>query len=387
MIDPLAWIDVDAAAWSARGLSRVLRAHRDVLPGHFERGGKWLVNFGSNDYLGLAADPRVIEAARQAAERFGWGAGGSPLVAGWTEAHEELTAALARFAHNEAALLFPTGYAANLGAISALVGRGDAVYADRLSHACLIDGARLSGATLRVFPHNDAPALAAILDRDRNRFRRALVVTEGVFSMDGDLAPLTELADVADQFGAMLLVDEAHGTGVFGPDGRGAASACGVADRVHVHVGTLSKALGSCGGFVTGSSRLVDWLLNHARTQIFSTALPAAAAAAATRALAISQEEPWRRDRVHALSSRLRAALRAAGFDVGKSAGPIVPWILGAPESALAVAERLALCRLFVPAIRPPTVPAGTSRLRISLNAAHTDDDLDALISALHSAD
>lgn len=383
MTDPLAWIDDESAAWSAQGLSRALIPNGRVMPGQVERKGRWFANFGSNDYLGLAADPRVIEAARLATERFGWGAGSSPLVAGWTEAHEALVEALTRFEQCEAALLFPTGFAANLGAVSALSGKGNAVYLDRLAHACLIDGARLSGATLRVFPHNNAGRLAETLDRDRGRFRRSLIVTEGVFSMDGDLAPLNELTVLSEHFGAMLLVDEAHGTGVFGADGRGASSACGVADRVHVRVGTLSKALGSIGGFVVGSRRLIDWLVNHARTQIFSTSLPAAAAAAATRALAIVQEQPWRRGRVHELSNRLRGSLRAAGFDVGASAGPIVPVILGAPDRALALAAKLAQARLFVPAIRPPTVPPGTSRLRISVSAAHTDDDLDALIAAL----
>jgi 8-amino-7-oxononanoate synthase len=297
-----------------------------------------------------------------------------------------LTEAIAAFEQTEAALLFPTGFAANLGTVAALVGQGDAVYCDRLNHACLIDGARLSGARLRVYPHNDAEALASTLERDRGRFRRSLVATDGVFSMDGDLAPLAELVEVSERFGAMLLVDEAHGTGVFGPDGRGAASACGVAERVPVRVGTLSKALGSVGGFVAGSRRLIDRLLNHARTQIYSTSLPPAAAAAARAALALAADEPWRRDRVHGLAARLRLALTDAGFDVGPSAGPIVPVLLGEPERALALSARLREAGFFVPAIRPPTVPAGTARLRISLTAAHTDGDLDALIDALGSA-
>jgi len=386
MTDPFAWIDDEAAEWAARGLARRLSPHDEVRPGRFQQDGRWLLNFGSNDYLGLAADPRPAEQARLAAERYGWGAGASPLVSGWTRAHEELTEALAAFERTEAALLFPTGFAANLGTVAALVGQGDAVYCDRLNHACLIDGARLSGARLRVYPHNDAEALASTLERDRGRFRRSLVATDGVFSMDGDLAPLAELVEVSERFGAMLLVDEAHGTGVFGPDGRGAASACGVAERVPVRVGTLSKALGSVGGFVAGSRRLIDRLLNHARTQIYSTSLPPAAAAAARAALALAADEPWRRDRVHGLAARLRLALTDAGFDVGPSAGPIVPVLLGEPERALALSARLREAGFFVPAIRPPTVPAGTARLRISLTAAHTDGDLDALIDALGSS-
>jgi 8-amino-7-oxononanoate synthase len=300
-------------------------------------------------------------------------------------AHQALAEALADFEQVEAVALFPTGFAANLGTIAALVGPGDAVYLDRLDHACLIDGARLSGARLRVYPHNDVARLGAILERDRagGRFRRALIATDGVFSMDGDLAPLADLVDLAERFGAMLLVDEAHGTGVFGPDGRGAASACGVAERVHIRVGTLSKALGSLGGFVAGSRRLIDWLTNHARTLIYSTALPPAAAAAAREALAIARAEPWRRERVVRRGRALAAALAEAGLAVGPSAGSIVPLLLGTPERAVALAGQLRQHGLFVPAIRPPTVPAGTSRLRISLSAAHTDSDLAALVAAL----
>ncbi len=381
--DPLAWIAAEADDWSSRGLTRRLVPHRVTAPGRLVQAGQTLINFGSNDYLGLAADPRVVAAARGAAEAFGWGARASPLVTGWTEAHDELAEALARFERAEAVVLFPTGYAANLGTIAALVGKDDAIYSDRLNHACLIDGARLSRATVRIYPHSDAGELEAILTRDRGRFRRGLIVTDGVFGMDGDLAPLAVLADLADRFGLALLVDEAHGTGVFGPDGRGAGSECGVADRVHVRVGTLSKALGSVGGFVAGSRMLIDWLINHARPLIYSTATPAAAASAAREALGIAQAEPWRREKVRALGSRLRLDLTAAGYEVGPSMGPIVPVIVGEPDRALLLAQALRERGLLVPAIRPPTVPEGTARLRISLSAAHTEDDVAALIRAM----
>ncbi len=381
--DPLSWLDDEALARSTRGLTRRLVPHGAGGPGRIEIDGRSLINFGSNDYLGLAVDPRLARAAPYVAKAHGWGAGSSPLLAGWSDAHQGLAEALAAFEQTEAALLFPSGFAANLGTIAALTGPGDAVYVDRLDHACLIDGARLSGARLRVFPHNDAPRLAALLARDRGRFRRSLIATEGIFSMDGDMAPLADLVTLAEEFGAMLLVDEAHATGLFGPDGRGAAAACGVADRIPVRVGTLSKALGSMGGFVAGSKRLIDHLVNQARPLIFSTALPAVAVVAAQMALEISQLEPWRRERVFALADRLRAALGDAGIDVIPSVGPIVPVLLGEAERAVQVSERLRDRGLYVPAIRPPTVPEGTARLRISLTASHSEADVDALIATL----
>lgn len=378
MSDPLDWIDQETTAWAARGLMRTLR-----IAGTPKAAGGDPSNFGSNDYLGLAANPRVVDAAEKAAHEYGWGAGASALVTGWRQPHQELAQALAAFEHAEAVALFPTGFAANLGTIAALVAPGDAVYVDRLVHACVIDGVRLSGAKLRVYPHNDVARLEEIMRRDRGRFRRSLIATEGVFSMDGDSAPLAQLADLAERFSAMLLVDEAHGTGVLGPDGRGAAAEAGVADRVHIRIGTLSKAFGSIGGFVAGSQKLIDWLINHARTLIYSTAIPPAAAAAARCALEISRAEPWRRDRVCELGDRVCAGLRCSGFPVPESRAPIVPVLIGDPERTVALADRLRVRGMFVPAIRPPTVPAGTSRLRISLSAAHTDDQVEQLVKAL----
>jgi 8-amino-7-oxononanoate synthase len=377
MDDPLAWIDSESAAWEERGLKRSLRP--------IDRRGR-LVNFASNDYLGLASDPRVVAAAHEAATRNGWGAAASPLVTGWTEEHEALTAEIAEFEQTEAALLFPTGYAANVGTIAALIGKPDVVYSDRLNHACLIDGARLSGATIRVYPHADVRALDALLTADAGRFRRGLIVTDGVFSMDGDLAPLDSLADLSARFGAMLLVDEAHGTGVFGPDGRGAASELGVADRVGIKVGTLSKALGSQGGFVAGSRRLIDWLTNHARPLIFSTAFPPATAAAAREALRLNGAEPWRRERARAIGGRLRAGLIEAGYQVAPSTGPIVPVLIGDPGAAIQLSKHLEQHGFLVPAIRPPTVPEGTSRLRVTVSAAHRDEEVERLIQTFREA-
>ena len=386
MSDPLAWIDSEAAQRVRLDLWRRLATLGPATPGQIECEGRTVVNFASNDYLGLASDPRVIAAAREAAERFGWGAGASPLVSGWRQPHQDLADALAAFEQTEAALLFPTGFAAGLGTIVALVGPGDAIYCDKLDHACLIDGARLSGAKLRVYPHADAGRLDAILARDAGRFRRRLIATESVFSMDGTLAPLAHLVEIAERYDAILLVDEAHGTGIFGPDGRGVAAAEGVSDRVHVKLGTLSKALGSIGGFVAGSRRLIEHLVNHARTAIFSTALPPAAAAAALQALAILRAEPWRRERALMLGDRLRRDLSETGWRVLASVGPIVPIVMADSERAVSLSRALRERGFLVPAIRPPTVPHGTARLRVSLSAVHADCALDGLVQSLDEA-
>lgn len=385
MSDPLGWIDDEAAAWASRGLERALRTtgSRADAERAAEQAEPALVNFASNDYLGLASDPRVVAAGVRAAEQYGWGAGASALVSGWRVPHQELAQALASFEGTEAVLVFPTGYAANMGTLAALVGRGDAVYSDRLNHACLIDGARLSRAQVRIFAHNDVAALESLLAADRGRFRRRLIATEGVFGMDGELAPLAELVDLAERHEAMLLVDEAHATGVYGPEGRGACEACGVLDRVPIRIGTLSKALGSQGGFVAGSKRLIDWLVNHARPLIYSTALPPAVAAAAHEAVRIVQRETERRAQLWRLAGRLHESLDRHGLALGPMPSPIVPVLAGQPQRALAWAEHLRGLGFWVPAIRPPSVPEGTSRLRISLSTAHREEQVDALAAAI----
>ncbi len=372
MSDPLAWIDDEAAERARLGLTRSVRAHDAAL-----------IDFSSNDYLGLASDPRVIAAATRAAERFGFGSGASPLVSGWKTPHQELSEGLADFENVEAIGLFPSGFAANLGTIAALAGKGDAVYLDRLNHASLIDGAKLSGASIRVYSHGDADRLERILARDRGRFRRPIVATDGVFSMDGDLAPLARIADLCESFDAILIVDEAHGTGVFGPEGRGACAHFGVVNRVHVRVGTLSKALGSLGGFVAGSRRIVDHLINHSRSMIYSTALPPACAAAAMEALRISRSEPWWRESAHAMAARLRVGLAESGWTISPSTGPIVPVFVGDPARAMALGEHLRERGFLVGAIRPPTVREGSSRLRISVSAARTGDEVWDLLRAI----
>ncbi len=381
----LSWIESELGELARQGLrrSRVVRDGGQLPIVTLD--GRELVSFGSNDYLGLAADPRLAAAASEASAREGWGSGASPLICGYSRAHQALERRLAEFEGTEAALLFSSGFAANVGAISALAGPGDLVLADRKNHASLLDGCRLSRADVRVFPHGDCRELRRLLDRPA-RHRRRLIATDGLFSMDGDLAPLAELADLAARYGAMLLVDEAHATGVFGPGGRGVAEHLGLEGRVDVRVGTLSKALGSVGGFVAGSRSLIEWLVNRARPYVFSTAPPPAVAAAARAAIDIVEREPERRAGLIARAAALRDALAARGLVVGPSQSQIIPIVVGQPEAALEIAARLRERGCFVPAIRPPTVPEGESCLRISLTAAHTPEMIEGLLAALEGA-
>ena len=374
-----AWLADELHDWAAQGLLRRCRSVRPMADGWCEVDGRRVLNFASNDYLNLAGDPRVVAAAAEALSAAGVGARASPLVCGRTTWHEQLEQRLADFEGQPAALLFPTGMAANVGTVAALAGPGDVVFCDRLNHASLVDGSQLSGARLRVYQHRDL----AVLERELGKAadaRRRWIVTDGVFSMDGDLAPLPDLCDLADRFEAALIVDEAHGTGVFGARGRGAAECLDVEQRITVRVGTLSKAIGTLGGFVAGSQDLIDYLWNHARTQIYSTALPPSICAAAVAAIDIITSEPWRRERLFAASALFRDQLRAAGVEfLSDSVGPIVPITLTDPEAAIRASDQLEQLGFLVGAIRPPTVPRGTSRLRIVVTTAHTDDDLQRL--------
>lgn len=345
--------------------------------------GRKLRNFAGNDYLNLSHDPRVIEAACVVAKEAGTGSAASALVCGRTPWHAALETQLAQFKGEEAAILFPTGYAANLGTLAALAGAEDLVLCDRLNHASLVDGCRLSGAKFRVFRHDDLPGLEAQLHKAA-RFRRRLIVTDSVFSMDGDVAPLSELCALAERFDALLIVDEAHATGLFGDLGRGIAEAQGVAGRVSVSIGTLSKALGGLGGFVAGPTDLIDFLRNHARTQMFSTALPPAQCAAASAALRIIQAEPQLRQVLLKGAAGFAQTLRDAGLNMGgQPAGPIIPVLLNDPAKALAVARELESVGFLVAAIRPPTVPQGTSRLRITLTTATAGEPSQVLADQL----
>jgi 8-amino-7-oxononanoate synthase len=379
----LPWLNLALEELQAEGL---LRRRRVVVPcgdGWCEVDGRRVRNFASNDYLNLAHDPRVVAAARQALDECGAGSGASALVTGRTVWHERLERALAEFEGQDAAILFATGYAANAGTIAALVEKGDAVFCDRFNHASLIDGCRLSGASLRVYRHDDLDGLARALARSADA-RRKLIVTDAVFSMDGDLAPLPPLCDLAERFGAAVLVDEAHATGVLGEHGRGLCELQGVEGRVAVRVGTLSKALGSLGGFVAGPQPLIDWLWNAARPQIFSTALPPACCAAACAAIDVLRNEPLRRAALQAKSLALVEGLRASGVEAPAGvAGPIVPVILRDPGRAVAVAAALESRGYLVGAIRPPTVPRGGARLRITVSVAHSDEDVAGLAAAV----
>jgi 8-amino-7-oxononanoate synthase len=351
--------------------------------------GRALLNFCSNDYLGLAADPRLVEALRRGAERWGVGAGASHLVCGHTAAHHALEEALARFTGRPRALLFASGYAANMGTIGALLGPGDRVLEDRLNHASLLDGGWLSRAGFAWYRHADAADLATKLDAGGagRRTGTTLVATDGTFSMDGDLAPLADLVATTRAHGAWLMVDEAHGLGVHGRGGRGLVDPqrFTTAD-VPVLVGTLGKAFGTAGAFVAGEEDLVELLVQRARHYIYTTALPAAVAEATLASLAIVEAEEWRRERLRELVARFRAGAAGLGLALPESTTPIQPVIVGTPARALALSAALEAAGLLVTAIRPPTVPAGTARLRVTFTANHGPADVDRLLEALGAA-
>ncbi|HTN52914.1 MAG TPA: 8-amino-7-oxononanoate synthase [Anaeromyxobacter sp.] len=377
----LDWVPAELDALSARGLRRSLEPLGSAQGPVVEVEGRTLVNLCSNDYLGLAGDPRLRRAAALAAEREGAGSGAARLVAGDLPVHRALERALAAWKGTEAALLFNSGYHANAGVPPALVGRDDAVFSDVLNHASIVDGCLLSRAELQRYAHGDAGELEALLAR--SKARRKLVITDAIFSMDGDAAPLRDLADACDRHGAMLYVDEAHSAGVLGPTGAGLAEAEGLSGRVDVHMGTLGKALGAFGAYVAGTRPLVDLLVSRARTFVFTTALPPAACGAALAALEIVRAEPERRARLLALVARMKAGLSRLGFDVARVVSPIFPVVLGTEARALAAAKALRERGFFVRAIRPPTVPRGTSRLRVALSAGHQEGQVDTFLGAL----
>lgn len=395
MSQPAAWIEArrspkaDAPGWSgwpeqamarreAAGLLRVLSplAVQDAL--HVTRAGRALTLFSTNDYLGLSSHPEVREAAAHAARDFGMGPRGSALVCGYTDAHAALEEALAGLKGCEAAVLTPTGYAANMAALGALAGPGVAFFSDALNHACIIDGlrlARLSGAAVHVYPHGDMAALAAQMAS--SDAPRKVIVSDAIFSMDGDGADLSAMVQLKRQHNALIMLDEAHGTLVYGPGGEGWAARCGWASEVDLHVGTLSKAFGAQGGFIACSAAWRAAIINLGRPQIYSTALPAPVVAAAHAALRVATRD-------QSLQTMLRAHQSALSARLDRPiAGPIIPVILGSEQRALEASRALAAAGLHVTAIRPPTVPAGTARLRVTLSAAHSTAEIEQLAEAL----
>jgi 8-amino-7-oxononanoate synthase len=365
-----------------QGLYRSRRIHEGPQAPVMTIDGRPVLSFCSNDYLGLANHPEVVRAFQSAANEYGVGAGAAHLVNGHSRVHHELEDALAEFTGREGALLFSTGYMANLGVASALLGRGDAVLEDRLNHASLIDAGLLSGARLQRYIHADVSSLESKLGIDTDR--ECLVMTDGVFSMDGDIAPLPELAAVASKHEAWFMVDDAHGIGVLGERGRGSLEHFGLSRaEVPILMGTLGKALGTAGAFVAGSEDLVEYLIQSARTYIYTTAMPAAVAAATLASLRLVDSEGWRREKLQTLITRFRTGVEQLGLELMPSSTPIQPLVVGDAGQAVAMSEALLKRDILVTAIRPPTVPQGTARLRFTFSAEHTEEQVDQLLDGL----
>ena len=381
LLDRLA---VQTAERESAQLLRRLRTIEHADGPWLETGGRRLLSFCSNDYLGLAQHPQLIAAFKRVADDEGVGSTSAHLICGHRAEHAMLEEALAAWTGRERALLFSTGYMANLGVLQALLTRGDLCVQDKLNHACLLDGAQLSGAELKRYPHADVAAAARQLAARGEA--GALLATDGVFSMDGDIAPLRELAALCRREHATLMVDDAHGLGVLGDDGAGSVRAAGLSQRdVPVLMATLGKALGCAGAFVAGPAALIDGLTQFARPYIYTTAMPPALAAAAFTAVQLAQAESWRREKLNALISRFRTGAAQLGLTLSSSSSAIQPLVLGDAQTALNAAQALEQRGLLVTAIRPPTVPAGSARLRITLSAAHEEEHVDQLLDALET--
>lgn len=377
---PWQWLTTELDQLDAAGLRRQRGVRGGGQDARIRWRGKSLINFGSNDYLGLASE--LAGAARAASEVAGWGAGASPLVTGRGEWHERLELELADFEGTPGAVVFPTGFAANLGVVSALAGRGDLILSDAKNHASLIDGCRLSGARVHVYPHVDCDYLEKLLAQGA-QFRRRWIVTDSLFSMDGDFAPLDRIVDLAERYDALAIVDEAHATGVYGERGRGWCEELGVESPRVVRVGTFSKALGTLGGFAVGAGPAMEWLANRARSYVYSTAAPEALAATALAALEIVRREPQRRRELRRRAVELRQRLAALGWDTLRSDSQIIPLIVGSADRAVRLQRRLEERGFFAPGIRPPTVPENEALVRISLTYRHTPDMIDQFVAAI----
>lgn len=364
-----------------QNLYRSLRPLEGAQQAHVVFEGQKVVNFCSNNYLGLANDPRLLQAAHRALDKEGLGSGASRLICGNMASHQELENRLATFKQAEKTLVFSSGYMANVGIISALCDREDIVLSDKLNHASIVDGILLSRAECRRYPHKDMKALEEMLLTSQN-YRKRLIVTDSVFSMDGDTAPLKEIVALAQKYGAMVMVDEAHGLGVLGEHGRGLAEELHVEEAIDIHMGTLSKAAGSFGAYVCGSKALIDVLINKARSFIYTTAMPPAVAAASIEAINIIEREPDRRAQLKENAQYLRQGLENLGFDTMGSTTPIIPVLLRDTSIATELAKKLLARGIFVQGIRPPTVPEGTARLRVTVMATHTKEDIAQAIEA-----
>jgi 8-amino-7-oxononanoate synthase len=364
-----------------QGLLRTRRVVEGPQGPHLHIDGKRYLAFCSNDYLGLANHPQVIAAAHRALDQYGVGASASALICGHTTEHELLERELAEFINMSRALYFANGYMANVGIIPSLVGSGDTVFSDRLNHACLIDGSRLSGAEFRVYPHRDVARLDSLLARCKSPLK--LVVTDAVFSMDGDIAPLAALLYLCEKYDAWLLVDDAHGFGVLGPQGQGSLAHCNLSSPRIIYMGTLGKAAGVSGAFVAGEKNIIEWLMQRSRTYVFSTASPPLLATALRESLHLIKKEDWRRERLQSHIRQLRDGLRHLRWKLLPSSTPVQPVLVGDNQLAVDLMEALRLRSIWVPAIRPPTVQKGTARLRVSLSAAHTAEQVAQLIDAI----
>ncbi len=375
------WLDPEFAAIEQVGLRRRLRTVMSAPTGTIHLDGHDVVLLGSNNYLGLSTHPEVITAAVEATQTFGTGASGSRLISGNSELYTTLESNLVKTKGTEAALVFSSGYAANTSVIPVLAGEGDLILSDALNHASLIDGCRLSRASKKIYQHCDTGHLRTLLS-ESTAFRRRLIVTDGVFSMDGDIAPLPDICDLAAQYDAMLLVDDAHGFGVLGKDGRGTVSHFGLEGKEIIQMGTLSKAVGALGGYIAGNRTLIELLINRARGFIFTTGLPPATLAAANAALDVIRSSPELRQNLRSHAKRLKTALIDLGYTLLPSETQILPLVLGNPKRATSLAEALLTEGVFAPAIRPPAVPTGTSRLRLTVMATHTGTEIQQAIEA-----
>ena len=385
---PLHWLHDELQQRRSLGLFRSISVATHTSDSEIEIDGKRLVNFGANDYLGLASHPNLIAVVNAPTEPGcevnRWGSGASPLVSGYGPNHAALEYEIAKFENTEAAILFSTGYAANVGTVAALATSQDIIFSDELNHASLIDGCRLSRAKICIYPHADIDILRALLREHRKTARRAFLVTDSLFSMDGDIAPLDSIVELADEYDFVTIIDEAHATVVYGQHGRGVSELFGVEDRIPVRIGTLSKAIGSLGGFVAGSQILIDYLRNFARTYVYSTAMPAGMSRAAIAGLRLAHQMHNERQQLQRTSIQLRKSLTGIGLSVPMGDSPIIPVYLGDAETTVQLSLELRNQGHFVPAIRPPTVPQEKSLLRISLSISHTEKQIASLLTCIN---